>query len=347
MNEDLRESSRPNSMTSNSSFHSTQDEFDVCAGDKDDASERREEGDGRGGGREEVRLLRQALESVQLKLLETRKENRSLQSQLKPEQDEFERVREKGREEELMESLAELQAKLTDTQERCHQAVEELEELRGQVGREGGETTENQDVQRLEQEVGQLKAQLGRSGSEQEEAARRMRELEEALARAEEERRRVVEEKQKEAELEELYKEAQEEIKMLQVGAWMGGLTSARLTGNTCPAGGSEGDGPCGRSSERLRGHEGGAQRGHFWAAAPPAGTVALLQRDQESAQRGTEAAGRGSAPPLGGGAGSGAAGRGGAAEEAAGRGREEERGRPGGGPAAEAGGGDSSTGPL
>lgn len=224
MNEDLRESSRPSSMTSNSSFHSTQDEFDVSASDKDDASDRREEGDGRGGGggKEEVRLLRQALESVQLKLLETRKENRSLQSQLKPERDEYEGVREKGREEELMESLAELQAKLTDTQERCHQAVEELEELRGQVGREGGETTENQDVQRLEQEVGQLKAQLGRSGSEQEEAARRMRELEEALGRAEEERRRVLEEKQKEAELEELYKEAQEEIKMLQVGVWMG-----------------------------------------------------------------------------------------------------------------------------
>lgn len=205
-------------MTSNSSFHSTQDEFDVCAGDKDDASDRREEGDGK----EEVRLLRQALESVQLKLLETRKENRSLQSQLKPERDQYERVREKGREEELMESLAELQAKLTDTQERYHQAVEEVEELRGQVG---GETMENQDVQRLEQEVGQLKAQLVCSGTEQEEAARRQRELEEALGRAEEERRRVVEEKQKEAEIEELYKEAQEEIKMLQVGVrikvWM------------------------------------------------------------------------------------------------------------------------------
>lgn len=216
MNEDLRASSRPNSMTSNSSFHSTQDELDLCAGDKDDASDpRRQEG----GGGEEVRLLRQALDSVQLKLLETRKENRSLQSQLRPERDECERVREKGREEELMESLAELQAKLTDTQERYHQAVEEVEELRGQVGREGAEPTENQDVQRLEQEVGQLKAQLVRSGSEQEAAARRMRELEEALGRAEEGRRRVVEEQQKEAaEVEELYKEAQEEIKMLQVG---------------------------------------------------------------------------------------------------------------------------------
>lgn len=214
-------------MTSNSSFHSTQDEFDAFAAtcdEKEDSSERRLEGESRGGGKEEVRLLRQALESVQLKLLETRKENRSLQSQLKPERgrerDEYERVREKGREEELMESLAELQAKLTDTQERYHQAVEEVEELRAQVGK-GRETAENQEAQRctrLEQEVIQLEAQLVQSGSEREEVARRMRELEEVLGRAEEERQRVLEEKQKVAEIEELYKEAQEEIRILQVG---------------------------------------------------------------------------------------------------------------------------------
>lgn len=226
VDENLKESSRPNSMTSNSSFHSTRDEFDVFAAgdDKDDSSDRRLEGESRGGGgQEEVRLLRQALESVQLKLLETRKENRSLQSQLKPERgrdrDEDERLREKGREEELMESLAELQAKLTDTQERYHQAVEEVEELRAQVQREGRETTQSQDVQRfLQQEIVQLKARLVQSGSEKEEGARRMRELEEVLARAEEERQRVLQEKHKVAEIEELYKEAQEEIRMLQVG---------------------------------------------------------------------------------------------------------------------------------
>lgn len=202
-------------MTSNNSFHSTQDEFDVTAGDKDDASGGREDESGGGGGsKEEVRLLRQALENVQVKLLETRKENRSLQSQLRPERDgdEYQRVRERGREEELMESLAELQAKLTDTQERYHQAVEEVEELRAQVGRGGGDATEKQDVQRLEQEVGQLKAQLVRSGDE------RLRGLEEALGRAEEERQRALEEKQKVAEIEELYKEAREEIQVLQVG---------------------------------------------------------------------------------------------------------------------------------
>lgn len=195
-------------MTSNNSFHSTQDEFDVAAGDKDE-----DESGGGGGGKEEVRLLRQALENVQVKLLETRKENRLLQSQLRPERDgdEYQRVREKGREEELMESLAELQAKLTDTQERYHQAVEEVEELRAQVGRGGGDATEKQDVQRLEQEVGQLKAQLVRAGDEREEVARRLRGLEEALGRAEEEQQKV-------AQMEELYKEAREEIQVLQVG---------------------------------------------------------------------------------------------------------------------------------
>lgn len=219
--EDLKESSRPNSMTSNSSFHSTQDELDVFAGsceDKEASSERRPDGESRGGGEEEVRLLRQALESVQLKLLETRKENRSLQSQLRPPRDEDERAREKGREDELMESLAELQAKLTDTQERYHQTLEEVEGLRAQLAGDDG-----RDVHawaRLQQEVVQLKDQLVQSASEKEEAAGRIGELEGALARAEEEeQQRLLEEEQKVAEIEELYKEAQEEIRILQVGA--------------------------------------------------------------------------------------------------------------------------------
>ncbi|XP_035524496.1 ankycorbin isoform X2 [Morone saxatilis] len=237
--EDLKETSRPNSMASNSSFHSTQDEFEslpqvpsTTQVEREDASggvfvkrvEEETEG-GRGGSKEEIGLLRMALENVQMKLLETRKENRSLQAQLKPEQgrerEEYETVREKGREEELMESLAELQAKLTDTQERYHQAVEEVEELRTQVGRGGGELMEKQEVQRclsstVEHEVKQLKAQLVQSGSEQEKAAQRIRQLEEVLRRVEEERRSVMEKEQRTAQIEELYKEAQEEIRMLQ-----------------------------------------------------------------------------------------------------------------------------------
>uniref|UniRef100_UPI0037E8D3E2 ankycorbin n=1 Tax=Semicossyphus pulcher TaxID=241346 RepID=UPI0037E8D3E2 len=222
-NEDLKEDSRPNSMASNSSFHSTRDEFESPQqAEREEGSggvskrEDEESEGGRGGGKEEIRLLRQALEGVQIKLLETRKENRSLQAQLKPERDreECEDVREKGREAELMESLAELQAKLTDTQERYHQAVEEVEELRVHMGRGGGEPMEKQEVQRrrsssLEQEVKQLKAQLVQSGSEHEKAAQRIRQLEE-------ERRDGKENEQRMARIEELYKEAQEEIRMLQ-----------------------------------------------------------------------------------------------------------------------------------
>lgn len=210
-------------MASNSSFHSTQDEFEVAAAAAAAQAEREngsggvsvgqeEEGSG-GGSKEEIRLLRQALESVQVKLLETRKENRSLKAQLAPERDES------AREEELMESLAELQAKLTDTQERYHQAVEEVEELRAQA-----ENQENQELQRggatasrLEVEVKQLKEQLVQTGSQREEAARRVAQLEEALTRAEEGRRGAAEEAQRGAQIEELYKEAQEEIRMLQV----------------------------------------------------------------------------------------------------------------------------------
>ncbi|XP_070780503.1 ankycorbin [Enoplosus armatus] len=223
--EDLKENSRPNSMASNSSFHSTQDEFDSVTQAPSTTQVEREDGSGikqeeeeSGGSKEEIRLLRQALEGVQIKLLETRKENRSLQAQLKPERgrekEEYERVREKGREEELMESLAELQAKLTDTQERYHQAVEEVEELRAQMGRGGGELMEKQEVQR--HEIKQLKAQLVQAGSEQEKSAQGIRQLEEALRRVEEERQSVKENEQRTAQIEELYKEAQEEIRMLQ-----------------------------------------------------------------------------------------------------------------------------------
>ncbi|XP_056259636.1 ankycorbin isoform X2 [Seriola aureovittata] len=237
-NEDLKETSRPNSMASNSSFHSTKDEFDplppvpsTAQAEREDSSvgfsvrlEEDESEGGKGGSKEEIRLLRQALESVQVKLLETRKENRSLQAQLKPdrgrEREEDEGVREKGREEELMESLVELQAKLTDTQERYHQAMEEVEELRAQMGRKEGEV-EKEEVQRrvsstLEHEVKQLKAQLILSGSEQEKAAQQIRQLEEALRRTEEERQSVKERDQRTAQIEELYKEAKEESKMLQ-----------------------------------------------------------------------------------------------------------------------------------
>ncbi|XP_069559255.1 ankycorbin isoform X2 [Brachyistius frenatus] len=228
-NEDLKDSSRPNSMASNSSFHSTQDEFESLPQVPSTTQvggirvEEEESEGGRGGSEEEIRLLRQALESVQIKLLETRKENRSLQAQLKPEhgreREEDESVREKGREEELMESLAELQAKLTDTQERYHQAMEEVDDMRAQMGE--GEPMEKQEVRKstsstLEHEVKQLKSQLVQSGSEQDQAAQRIRQLEEALRRTEEDTRTIKEKEQMTAQMEEVYKEAQEEVRILQ-----------------------------------------------------------------------------------------------------------------------------------
>lgn len=203
-------------MASNASFYSTREDFEslspaLCntsAVEKEDGSMRdsvqheNEEGEtGREDGKEEIRLLRQALESVQIKLLETRKENRSLQAQLKPERsrEREEDVREKVREEELMESLAELQAKLTETQERYHRSMEEVEELKAHLQREregggaGGETTENEEVQKqtsstYEQDV-----------------------------RSEEDRQRLKETEERADQLEKLYEEAQVEIRMLQV----------------------------------------------------------------------------------------------------------------------------------
>ncbi|KAJ0057188.1 hypothetical protein NL108_002136, partial [Boleophthalmus pectinirostris] len=216
-NNELQNSSRPNSLTSNSSFHSTQDELEVSLSHPDRQTE---EGDGQkeeGGGKEEIQLLRQALESVQVKLLETRKENRSLQAQLRPERlrEEDEGGREKEREAELMESLAELQAKLTDTQERYHQALEEVEELRLLIG--PGDSDEKQDVQRRalmqEHEVKQLRAQLLQSESQKEKCLVQIKHLEEALRRTEDKQNGK---EQQNTQIEELYKEAQEEIRMLQ-----------------------------------------------------------------------------------------------------------------------------------
>lgn len=175
----------------------------------------------RGGGEEEIRLLRQTLEKVQIKLLETRKENQSLQAQLKPERsrEREDNESERGRERELMESLAELQAKLTDTQERYHQAVEEVENLRVQVGTREGQESQRLTSSTLEHELTQLKAQLAQSESEVDKATQHIKRLEEALKKTEDDRESAKEKEQRAAQLEELYKEAQEEVRVLQVNA--------------------------------------------------------------------------------------------------------------------------------
>lgn len=225
---ELKENSRPNSMASNSSFHSTQDEFhspaQVASTTQVEEGEHpvklQEEG-GEGGSKEEIRILKQALESLQIKLIETKKEYCLLQAQLNSDRqrqrDEDGSVREKIREEELMESLAELQAKLTDTQERYHQAMEEVEDLKAQMGRGEEGFTEKLEVEKLEHEIKQLKVRLVQLESEKDETAQRIRLMEEALQRTEEERRTAKEKEQRSVQIKELYKEAQEEVRMLQV----------------------------------------------------------------------------------------------------------------------------------
>lgn len=218
-NDELQDSSRPNSLTSNSSFHSTQDELEAPPSHTDRQTEDEGSHQEKGGSKEELWLLRQALESVQIKLLETRKENHSLQAQLRPERlrEEDEALREKEREAELMESLAELQAKLTDTQERYHQALEEVEELRALTGQ--GDTDEKQDEQRRvliqEHEVKQLRAHLLQAEAQKEKFFQQVQHLEEAMRRSET-KRNGKDKEQRAAQIEELYREAQEEIRMLQ-----------------------------------------------------------------------------------------------------------------------------------
>lgn len=213
-NDEVQDSSRPNSLTSNSSFHSTQDELEVTPSHTERRTE--EEGSQRenGGGKEEIRLLRQALESVQVKLLETRKENRCLQAQLRPERlrEEDEGVREKEREAELMESLAELQAKLTDTQERYHQALEEVEELRALTG---NTDEEQRHLLIYEHEVKQLRAQLLQTETQKEKFFQQVKHLEEVVRKAEN-KRNGNDKEQRATQIEERYKEAREEIRILQ-----------------------------------------------------------------------------------------------------------------------------------
>ncbi|XP_024236608.1 ankycorbin isoform X2 [Oncorhynchus tshawytscha] len=225
------DSSRPDSMNSNASYHTTHEspsetqlqpqgtEEDMSEGSALELSitslrqeeEESEEG-GKEGGEEEIRLLRETLGSIQSKLQETQKENRTLHARFIPEQDE-----EKGREGKvLLESLAELQAKLTETQEKHQQAREDVLALRAQIerGGAGGRELAEQELQRLrsslEQEVKELRSQLAQSGQQRERDVGRIRELEARLKAADHSS------DHDKSLLVDRYKEAQEEIRMLQ-----------------------------------------------------------------------------------------------------------------------------------
>ncbi|XP_010875577.2 ankycorbin isoform X2 [Esox lucius] len=221
------DTSRPDSMNSNASFHTTNESpseavLQPQGADEEDMFElgstslRQEdedfEGEGKDGGEEEIRLLRETLGSVQSKLQETRKENRTLHARLKPVQGE-----ETGREGEvLLESLAELQAKLTETQEKHDQAREEVLALRAQIERGSGERSKmaEQELQRLrgclEQEVTELRSLLTQAEQQKERDASQIRELEARLKAAEDSSHH------EKSLLVNRYKEAQEEIRMLQ-----------------------------------------------------------------------------------------------------------------------------------
>ncbi|KAK2872601.1 hypothetical protein QQF64_017777 [Cirrhinus molitorella] len=218
-------SSRPNSIESNASYHSTRADFELSSdvhihtGDEEDLSElsvldisgspikHELEEDARLSGDKEIRLLRDALENLQTKLLESKMENRNLQARLNTD---FEKI------EVASKSLGE------DTQ-KCQ---EELQ-MRG-------DAQEDNVVQKfqylkscLEQEVKELKGKLAISQEEQKQDACLIRDLQAQLktVRLSEEERQELKNtystlvenvNQEKTLLIEKYKESQEEIRMLQ-----------------------------------------------------------------------------------------------------------------------------------
>ncbi|XP_041915287.1 ankycorbin isoform X1 [Alosa sapidissima] len=225
------EDSRPNSIDSNASYHSTRADFEhPSLSEAEDASAVEEDPSGGGGG-DEILLLRETLHSVQSKLQESQQENRSLQARLSPVP-----LGEMA----MLESVAELQAKLAATQERYLRATQEVQTLRAEVlqggggggaGRPGTEVDDAvmQKVQKLkgclEQEVQELRAKLAGAEKQGERDAGRIQELECRLEIAanqeahERESHAVQQEalKREKAQLAEKCKQAQEEVRILQV----------------------------------------------------------------------------------------------------------------------------------
>ncbi|KAL6469749.1 hypothetical protein MHYP_G00208680 [Metynnis hypsauchen] len=242
--EEGHEDSRPNSFDSNVSYHSTQADFDFSGdlhsqtGDKQELTEvsaldknrlLEEAEHMKGGSEEEILLLTDALHSLQAKLQESRLENRSLQARLKPNSC-AEEIRNEG----MSESVAELKANLTDSQQKYQDVLEEVQTLRAE--RRAGAASQGEDhvVQKfqylkgcLEQEVKDLKAKLAKSQEEKMHDTSLIKDLEARLQSgsiAEDERQElknsynvlVENVNQEKSLLIEKYKEAQEEIKMLQ-----------------------------------------------------------------------------------------------------------------------------------
>ncbi|XP_026855171.2 ankycorbin isoform X2 [Electrophorus electricus] len=240
--------SRPNSIDSSASYHSTHADLDHSseghsqAADVQELSELsildvsntplgHEEKDRavlRAGSGDEVLLLRDALQSLQAKLHESRLENRSLQAQLKPSSCADE-AGTKG----VSESVAELKVKLADMQRKYQEVLEEVQNLRVE-GRGHASAGEDPMIQKfqylkgcLEQEIKDLKAKLVKSQEEKTRDAALVKDLEARLQgthMTEDERQELKKSynvlvenvNQEKALLIEKYKEAQEEIKILQ-----------------------------------------------------------------------------------------------------------------------------------
>uniref|UniRef100_A0A672NWY8 Ankycorbin-like n=1 Tax=Sinocyclocheilus grahami TaxID=75366 RepID=A0A672NWY8_SINGR len=225
------DSSRPNSIESNASYHSTRADFELSSdmhihtGDEEDLSELsvldisgslikpEMEEDTRLSADKEISLLQDALENLQAKLLESRMENRTLQDRFKTD---FEKT------EVASKSIG------VDTQ-KYQETLQELQMRGGSVS-----TQEDNVVQKfqylkscLEQEVKELKGKLAILQEEQKRDACLIRDLQAQLKSdrlSEEEREELkntyntlVENiNQEKALLIEKYKESQEEIRMLQ-----------------------------------------------------------------------------------------------------------------------------------
>ncbi|XP_063066188.1 ankycorbin isoform X4 [Engraulis encrasicolus] len=231
------EDSRPNSIDSNASYHSTRADFEhpslsevEMAAMSAIEEELRRGGGGGGGGssQEEVLLLQKTLHSVQCKVLDNQPYAKLTSGSLD----------EKG----MLESVADLQAKLAVAQDKYLRAAQEVQALRAEASQSGGggaggpggrrasEVDDGvlQKVQKLknglEQEVKELRAKLGVAEEMGRRDAQRIRDMEARLevaanqeSHARQNQGSVLETlKQEKTQLMKKYKEAQEEARLLQ-----------------------------------------------------------------------------------------------------------------------------------
>lgn len=173
-------------------------------------------------------LLKQTLHSVQSKLHETQQENRTLHARLSPVPMD---------ERSMLETVAELQTKLANTQERYLRAAQEVQALRAEALQSGGgggrRVSEHDDgvMQKLQKlkgclevEVKELKAKLASAEEQGKRDAGRVHELEcqlEIVANQETHEREsygalLEAAKREKAQLAEKCKEAQEEVKIMR-----------------------------------------------------------------------------------------------------------------------------------